>query len=219
MCPWDPVRADTSPASFFEPPREASSQASPLPRLRLHEYARHGRTGWREVDRRDSLATALLPQLRPQVPERAATAGRGRLHRRGRGFSDGGVRVSSQQTLNKRGLTWERYDNLLAQQYESCAICGASGVPLDIDHSYHCCPSSALYVTDCGLCVRGLLCRRCNVLVGYIENSGPELVDRVIRWILGANSTQETPPLHAVAAWESWKVLSANDTFADETSV
>ncbi|MFA5387338.1 MAG: endonuclease domain-containing protein [Candidatus Paceibacterota bacterium] len=50
-----------------------------------------------------------------------------------------------------------------------CDICGA---PRDeafaIDHDHGCCPSYG----SCGKCVRGVLCRSCNTLLGQAEKPG-----------------------------------------------
>lgn len=64
----------------------------------------------------------------------------------------------------KYGLTEEAYNALLEQQGGFCACCGLVE-PEHIDHDHSCCPTAK----TCGNCVRGLLCRKCNVFIGYIE--------------------------------------------------
>lgn len=68
------------------------------------------------------------------------------------------------------GMTLERYRAMLASQDGKCAICPAlprEDRALDVDHDHSCCPGS----TSCGKCVRGLLCERCNVLLGRAADS------------------------------------------------
>jgi hypothetical protein len=63
-------------------------------------------------------------------------------------------------------ITAERYAELYEAQGGTCAICqratGASR-KLSVDHDHKCCNGS----TSCGECVRGLLCRPCNDLLGH----------------------------------------------------
>lgn len=63
--------------------------------------------------------------------------------------------------LRKYGITVSTYEAILHQQGGGCAICGgpptASFRCFDVDHDH---------VTGV---VRGLLCRRCNTGLGYIE--------------------------------------------------
>lgn len=65
-------------------------------------------------------------------------------------------------------LTRFDYEALLASQGGACAIC--QGLPGDkklcVDHDHSCCPGPR----TCGGCVRGLLCVRCNVGLGKLED-------------------------------------------------
>jgi|SRR6187551_2418154 len=80
--------------------------------------------------------------------------------------------------LQKRyGITIEQYNEMLAKQNGVCAICkqpevllAPNGEPrnLCVDHDHSCCTSQR----TCGKCIRGLLCQRCNVALGYLENYG-----------------------------------------------
>ncbi len=65
------------------------------------------------------------------------------------------------------GLTPEDYDSMLAAQGGGCAICEeqSNGEHLHVDHDHGCCPGRKC----CGECVRGLLCGRCNRLLGWYD--------------------------------------------------
>lgn len=62
------------------------------------------------------------------------------------------------------------YERMLKIQRGRCAICfelPESGKKLDVDHDHRCCPQNK----SCGKCIRGLLCRRCNVGMGLLGDS------------------------------------------------
>jgi hypothetical protein len=60
---------------------------------------------------------------------------------------------------------------LLVEQNGRCKICGTKepgGMgAFHIDHDHRCCPSKKC----CGKCIRGLLCRRCNDMLGKVADS------------------------------------------------
>jgi hypothetical protein len=74
-------------------------------------------------------------------------------------------------------LPWEQYQTKLAAQNYAC-ICGKpfnrdggkSSAP-HVDHNHLCCSGD----TSCGKCVRGILCFRCNSVLGFLE-SEPHLL-------------------------------------------
>lgn len=60
------------------------------------------------------------------------------------------------------GITPERYDEMLAEQNNRCAICGGTdvrgtGANLSVDHNHRTGE------------VRGLLCQPCNLALGHLE--------------------------------------------------
>lgn len=64
-------------------------------------------------------------------------------------------------------LTIEQYEELLRLQSNFCRICGQeplNGKRLDVDHDHKCCAGEK----SCGKCVRSLLCRRCNTVIGQV---------------------------------------------------
>lgn len=79
------------------------------------------------------------------------------------------------------GLTAAEYDALLAFQGGTCAICQrATGKVrrLAVDHDHTCCNGP----TSCGLCVRGLLCKPCNRMLGHLRDS-PEAARRAADYL------------------------------------
>ena len=65
------------------------------------------------------------------------------------------------------GLSRGAWNRLLELQGGCCAICrdmpGEQGFV--VDHDHRCCPG----VYTCGMCVRSLLCSKCNFAVGHLE--------------------------------------------------
>ena len=77
------------------------------------------------------------------------------------------------------GITGDQFRALLASQNGLCAICQQCPKPhtrwyhsLFVDHDQNIGPTA----------VRGLLCGRCNTMLGYIERSGMEHVKRAIEY-------------------------------------
>lgn len=70
--------------------------------------------------------------------------------------------------LRKFHTTEEWYSARLAEQDGHCALCARereeNGNRLAIDHDHECCGGTG----SCGNCLRGLLCRGCNVRLGTL---------------------------------------------------
>lgn len=84
------------------------------------------------------------------------------------------------QACKRMGITVAQYDWLHVQQGGKCALCLQEETALaprwqtlmllSIDHD-HTCPEHAA-VNGCLLCIRGLLCRDCNIMIGLAEKRG-----------------------------------------------
>ncbi len=68
-------------------------------------------------------------------------------------------------------LTEQEYDDMLKAQDSKCAICltpqSELSARLSVDHNHACCPG----VSSCGECIRGLLCRSCNLSLGGFKDN------------------------------------------------
>ena len=79
------------------------------------------------------------------------------------------------------GLGEHDYGKLYEAQDGYCAICkraNGSTRRLSVDHDHKCCNGSV----SCGKCVRGLLCRPCNDLLGHCHDDW-EMLARAIRYL------------------------------------
>ena len=78
---------------------------------------------------------------------------------------------------NRYSLTLENLVSTYESQGGGCAICNKSlPHPADengdkwqtnIDHDHTCCPTE----TSCGECIRGMLCRDCNLMLGHAKDN------------------------------------------------
>ena len=74
-------------------------------------------------------------------------------------------------------MTIEQFQKMFSDQNGMCLICDEQR-KLIVDHDHSCCPEK----TTCGECVRGLICHRCNTLVGYLETQ-KHILDRAKKYI------------------------------------
>jgi len=107
----------------------------------------------------------------PEAMERARAYGRAR---RATGRSvvppEAQKRYARKHRLKAYGLTQERFDQMLAEQGNACAMCREpfrEGQRIAVDHDHACCDTK---LRSCGKCVRGLLCHLCNAALGHIEH-------------------------------------------------
>ena len=73
------------------------------------------------------------------------------------------------------------FSNLEKSQNGLCKICGEKekyNKRLSIDHDHSCCSGP----TSCGKCIRGLLCSRCNKVLGQI-NDNKDILNKMIQYL------------------------------------
>jgi len=76
---------------------------------------------------------------------------------------------------NRYKLTKEQHQELVSK---GCGICGTHEGTLVIDHDHSCCPTERC----CGKCVRGVLCKNCNLVLGRSKDS-QEILQRAINYL------------------------------------
>ena len=87
----------------------------------------------------------------------------------------------SSRMLKDYKLAPGEYDALYEAQGGMCYTCGPwtgnRGISkkLSVDHDHSCCPTTPI----CGKCIRGLICSRCNSLLGELGDSSGHLFDRI----------------------------------------
>ena len=71
-------------------------------------------------------------------------------------------------------ITMAQYNEMLESQNGKCRICKRKdddGKMLSVDHDHECCPGRR----SCGKCIRGLLCQRCNLIIGLVGDDASVL--------------------------------------------
>lgn len=72
----------------------------------------------------------------------------------------------------KYKMTLEQIERMIIEQGDACKLCrGELGDTWTVDHDHACCPKAY----TCGQCIRGVLCRRCNIALGMFRED-PELL-------------------------------------------
>jgi hypothetical protein len=91
----------------------------------------------------------------------------------------------SLRVLRDYNLAPGEYDALYEAQGGMCYTCGpwtgnrGLSKKLSVDHDHSCCPKPP----TCGKCTRGLICSRCNSLIGEVGDSAGHAIDRLKRYI------------------------------------
>jgi hypothetical protein len=93
--------------------------------------------------------------------------------------------AADRKRLKDYNVSLETYREMEERQGHMCAICRAPFTDLErkpaIDHFHDCCPKGS----SCGGCVRGLLCHRCNTVLGMMNDS-PEVLIRAAEYLMEA---------------------------------
>jgi hypothetical protein len=87
-------------------------------------------------------------------------------------------RICVKATQKKYWAQWKVHHLSGPLEDTECAICG-SDQDLVIDHDHNCCPG----MWSCGKCVRGMLCRKCNLGIGHLRDD-VTLILRAAEYIL-----------------------------------
>jgi len=89
-------------------------------------------------------------------------------------------------------ITLEKYEQM---SIGGCEICGENPYEhkiLHVDHDHKCCPvkyvnGNARKLKTCGVCIRGVLCNRCNAAVGRYEKGVMRkdypLKDKIVKYV------------------------------------
>ena len=155
-CTWTKPLANKGPRKYCSAECVAVAHAAKAARSRDARRARKGDEAFRAEQ------AAKVNEWRRQNPEAWKRIAR-RRHLMG--------------TYN---ITPEQYDEILARQGGHCAMCPAvvadeAGRQLHVDHDHSCCPGDR----SCGRCVRGLLCKRCNTMLGCADDDVARLLAAV----------------------------------------
>lgn len=153
-------------------------EVKPLSEFGAHRRRSDGKNGWCKP-----CARAKGKEWREANPEKAKEmqrrwklANRDYVNRYHADYME-----RTRYSIRSHGLEPERYDEMLAEQGEACALCHQpqGDARLFIDHDHACCPGTF----SCGRCVRGLLCRSCNTGLGTFRDD-PGALMRAAAYIL-----------------------------------
>lgn len=78
------------------------------------------------------------------------------------------------------GMSLQQRENAMRSQFYRCAICNTPFVFTQpcVDHDHVCCPGKK----SCGKCLRQILCWRCNIVLGHVDDD-IQLLTRMIGYL------------------------------------
>lgn len=100
---------------------------------------------------------------------------------------DGSWRAKIRRRCSRMGISESLYLTLLWNQDGKCP-CGRELDASAIDHNHKCCPGR----TSCGECVRGLLCNRCNLLLGMVESETHLIPEYLVQYLAGVEQRKRS---------------------------
>jgi hypothetical protein len=103
-------------------------------------------------------------------------------YRRSRGIPVRPVKNYEVKSTHKprHGLSAQDIEDILKYQDYQCAVCkkNLNNTKQAIDHDHSCCSGPI----SCGECVRGILCYRCNLYIGFLERNY-DIYDKAIEYL------------------------------------
>lgn len=94
----------------------------------------------------------------------------------------------------KYGLSEEQYKTMLQKQNNQCPCGTTFGTKREtwpyVDHDHACCPTEK----SCGKCVRGILCNRCNTVLGLMKEDPKLLPQFLINYLSAVRKTDDGGP-------------------------
>lgn len=129
---------------------------------------------------------AANPEKKAAMSKAWAAENRGKASARSRAWQVRNPEKFKRQAYKSRfGID---FDELWEAQGGKCALCGEPMVlgginsnSVTVDHDRSCCPGKK----SCGKCVRGLIHRKCNLVLGYAKDDSETLLglaDYLDRW-------------------------------------
>ncbi|MEX5258012.1 endonuclease domain-containing protein [Kocuria arenosa] len=96
-------------------------------------------------------------------------------------LKDRSRRARMRSRLKRYNLTAERWAQMVEDCHGQCPACHRTMSEKDmaIDHDHSCCPGRNI---SCGQCVRGIICHRCNLRIGYFLDD-PEMMREVAAYL------------------------------------
>src|SRR5271165_5798167 len=101
-----------------------------------------------------------------------------------RRYFDNKEKYTAVQIKTKYNITFKQKQKMYADQGNNCLFFSHCNnrttiTGIHIDHNHKCCAGKR----SCGKCIRGLLCSRCNVLLGFVEIYRPGIFELMYSYI------------------------------------
>jgi hypothetical protein len=93
--------------------------------------------------------------------------------------------MGSIRNISRYGITKEEYYQMFIEQDGVCKICNnpeKEKSRMCIDHNHSCCSNEEKNSRSCGKCIRGLICFRCNVVLGMVKDN-KDILQKMINYL------------------------------------